>query len=248
MRRDCQPLFRWGSPQPLRTTGFIPTDRPGYHGFMVTRGQLLERPVIVPAGPICLDGIYLRGGGPGLLIASPLPAFGGSMANPVGSELSYAAAYVGSASLRLDYRGVGASEGEPSPDLADAVFDLRQGLEFLQESCRAEFLAVAGYGSGCWSALALAASEPRIDRVVLVAPERGGEPEGLPAYDAVDAPVLIVLPGDDPGMNLGVETELADKATNARIEVIKGATRTFREALAKLHHLIPPFLGKQQRE
>jgi len=215
---------------------------------VVTRGQLLERPVIVPAGGVCLDGIYLRGGAPGLLVASPLPAHGGSMASPIGAELAYAAAYVGCASLRLDYRGVGASEGEPSSELATAVEDLAQGLEFLRESCRGEFVAVAGYHTGCWSALALAAASPRVDRLLLVAPERLGEPEGLPAYDRVDAPVLVVLPGADPGLDLALETERADAAPNARIELLAGATRTFREALAALHRLVPPFLGKGLRE
>ena len=79
---------------------------------MVTRGQLLERPVVIPMGELCLDGIYLRGDAPGLLVAAPTPGRGGSMVSPVCSELSYAAAYSGAASLRVDYRGVGGSEGE----------------------------------------------------------------------------------------------------------------------------------------
>lgn len=217
---------------------------------MVTKGQLLERPVVIPAAAGCLDGIYLRGGAPPLLVCSPLPSRGGSMASPVGTELAYAAAYAGCASLRLDYRGVGASEGEPSPALADAGADLREGASFLLESAdRADGrLAVAGHLSGCWAALWLARHDPRVDRVLLVCPEREDEPADVPTYEEVDAPVLVLHAGHDPALDLGRELERIEAANNARQQVIPGATRSFREALAALAREVGPFLGKGLRE
>ncbi len=71
---------------------------------MALRGQLLERSVVIPCEGDCLDGIYLRGDLGALLVVSPLPDEGGSMASPVSNELAYAAARSGCASLRLDYR------------------------------------------------------------------------------------------------------------------------------------------------
>ena len=136
---------------------------------MALKGQLLERMVILPTdGGLCLDGIYLRGDGPGLLVASPLPGEGGSMVNPLCGELAYAAAFAGAASLRVDYRGVGASEGERSDDPSRAALDLQEGVSFLVESTGAEGVVVAGVYSGGWAALALAKSDPRVELVLLV--------------------------------------------------------------------------------
>ena len=94
---------------------------------MALRGQLLERSVVIPCEGDCLDGIYLRGSLAGLLIAAPLPDEGGSMASPVSNELAYAAARSECASLRLDYRGVGGSEGSPPESLEDAASAHRRG-------------------------------------------------------------------------------------------------------------------------
>lgn len=215
---------------------------------MATKGQLLERLVVIPAGPLCLDGIYLRGESPGLVVASPLPGRGGSMAGPIASELAYAAAYAGCASLRIDYRGVGASEGVPSSDPADAAADLAEGVAFLTETTRAETVSVAAYHSGVWAALLLATADPRVESLILIAPEWDDAPADLPTYSDCRCPVRVVLPGAEPSLDLAGETERVDAARNARLQVIPTATRTFREALAQLARVVPPVLGRDVPE
>ncbi|HBP19094.1 MAG TPA: hypothetical protein DEA08_15070 [Planctomycetes bacterium] len=214
---------------------------------MVDKGQLLERPVVIPSAGICLDGIYLRGAGSTpLLVASPLPGSGGSMASPIGNELAYAAAYAGCASLRLDYAGVGASEGEPSGDVSDAAANLSLGLDFLLETTGAEAAAAAGIGSGAFAALELARRDERIDRLVLVAPpwEEAGEDQTLPVD--LPRPTLLVVAGDEPGFDYARE-EARAAALHVRLEVLR-ATRSFRAALAELARLVPPFLGAERPE
>ncbi|RMG14145.1 MAG: alpha/beta hydrolase [Planctomycetota bacterium] len=214
---------------------------------MVTRGQLLERPVIVPAGSLCLDGIYLRGAGPALLVASPLPGRGGCMANPIGCELAYAAARAGAASLRLDYRGVGASEGERAEDLAPLVEDLAAGATFLRETVGEERLVLAGVHSGAWSALAFAAADAAVEALFLVCPDPEA-PAGAPAPGAVRRPTVWVEAEEDPGFARGeVEALLAD-APHARLHVVAGAGRHFRAGLSRLAALVPPLLGRGARE
>lgn len=211
--------------------------------------------MIPTADGACLDGIFLRGAAPALLVASPLPSSGGSMANPVGNELAYAAAHSGRASLRLDYRGVGASEGAVSDDLAELAGDLRLGAEFVLESAtrgRLEepALALGAYGTGAWAALALAFADPRVDRLVLVAPPPAAEepPPGVPGYADVGVPVLVVQPADDPTLDLGLERERVEVARGARLELVPGETRALREGLGRLYRLLPPFLGAAPRE
>jgi alpha/beta superfamily hydrolase len=212
---------------------------------MALKGQLLERMVVLPVGGRCLDGIFLRGDGPGLLIASPLASEGGSMVHPVCCELAYAASFAGAASLRLDYRGVGASEGERSDDLSQAAADLREGVDFLVESTRTEGVVVAGLYTGGWAALTLAKADPRVELVLLVCPAAGAPPL---AYGELGVPVVVVCGDEDPTFDRPAETERVDAAKNARLHVIPGVGRQFREGLAKLARLVPPLLGRDVRD
>jgi alpha/beta superfamily hydrolase len=213
---------------------------------MVTKGQLLERPVVIPGGAHCLDGIYLRGEAPGLLLASPLPHSGGSMANPLTNEVAYAAAYAARASLRMDYRGVAGSEGEPTSDVAELVADLRLGLEFLLETTGGARAAIAGVGSGCWAALAAARADARFDRVLLVAPPRRTPAPGEAVdYEGLGRPLLIVVGELDPTADVAAEQALTQTA--GRLKVMRGAGAGLREALSDLARLVPPFLGAERR-
>lgn len=217
---------------------------------MVTRGQLLERPVVIPtARGECLDGIYLRGEALPLLVASPLPGAGGSMQHPVLNELAYAAALSGRASLRLDYRGVGASEGALSTDLAHAVEDLREGVIHLLDTVRTGAVAVAGWDTGCWVALALARVEPRVERVALIAPSDQPAPAGVPGWaELAPLPILVVAPVPEVERDHRAQRDrLRGGAANVRVELIQSPDRTLREGLGSLQRIVPPFLGAERR-
>ncbi|MEZ6187262.1 MAG: alpha/beta fold hydrolase [Planctomycetota bacterium] len=207
-------------------------------------GQLLERPVLIPrptpeGRPVCLDGIYLRGGGPGLLIVPPLAGAGGSMHAPVINELAYAAAYGGLASLRFDFRGVGASEGEPDPDPELALEDAAAAADFLQESSRGgPELAVAGYLSGAWTALRLAERLP-VTRVILVSPV--DPPAAIPT---IRPPVLLVQASAEMG-DVAVQRPLQDLLEPLELlrEVVDADSRALREGLGQLARITRRFLG-----
>jgi len=208
-------------------------------------GQLLERPVLIPrptpeGRPICLDGIYLRGAGPGLVVVPPLAGHGGNMHSPVINELAYSAAYGGLASLRFDFRGVGASEGEPSDDAEVALADAAAAVEFLQESTGSQELAVAGYGSGAWVALQLASTLP-VSRVLLVCPL---DPPA--EVTPVEAPVLLVQASGELG-NVAVQRPLADllEPLAPLREVIDAEGRALREGLGHLARITRRFLGAE---
>ncbi|MBI3723461.1 alpha/beta hydrolase [bacterium] len=211
------------------------------------KGQLLERPVIVPHEGSCLDGIFLRGvDPPPLLVASPHPLLGGSMQHPVVNEIAYGAARVGRASLRFDYRGVGASEGEVSGDPERATGDTRAALEHLIETTGCESVAIAGYSFGCWPALLLAAREPRIDRVLLVAPPRASL--ALPDYASVSVPIVVVVGSEDALADPARERALAEAVhPRVRVETIREADHTFRSGLVELCRITERFLGAGAR-
>ncbi len=92
----------------------------------------------LPSGA-SLDGLWLPESGEGgargaAVIAAPHPQMGGSMDSPVTTELALAASDLGFVSLRFNWRGVGASAGNPSGEIADADVDYRAALSFMEES------------------------------------------------------------------------------------------------------------------
>jgi alpha/beta superfamily hydrolase len=126
---------------------------------------------IASSGPT-LDGIFLAGeggdAGGGAVMAAPHPLYGGSMDHPVVAEVAYACSAAGLASLRFNWRGIGASEGEPSGRTEDADADYGAALEHLAAGIEGPVVA-CGYSFGAAAAVR-AAADPRVRRLVLVAP------------------------------------------------------------------------------
>lgn len=124
------------------------------------------------AGGESLEGIFVAGApdaATGAVVAAPHPLYGGSMDAPVCNELAWACAKNGIASLRFNWRGVGASGGAPSGDADDADADLRAALEHMAETVEGP-LVLAGYSFGAGAVLRVGVTSPRVKRLVLVAP------------------------------------------------------------------------------
>ncbi len=118
-----------------------------------------------------LDALYRAGSDSdsgGAVIAPPHPLYGGSMESPVVNEIAFACQKAGLASLRFDWRGVGASAGQPSGRLEDALEDYDAALDFLAETVSPPLVA-AGYSFGAVTAV-MAAGRTTVRRLVLVAP------------------------------------------------------------------------------
>ena len=98
-----------------------------------------------------LDGSFLAASdgsaADGAVIAPPHPLYGGSMQSPVVNELAYALQKAGIASLRFDWRGVGASGGTPSGRAEDADEDYAAALGHVEETVNGEIVA-CGYSFG----------------------------------------------------------------------------------------------------
>ena len=121
---------------------------------------------------LVLEGLFIAAetGVPGgVVIAPPHPAYGGSMETAVVSELAWAVTRAGLASLRFNWRGVGASRGVATGDLAVAVTDYRAAIDQLAATVSGPLVA-CGYSFGAVAALAAAGDASRVDRCVLVAP------------------------------------------------------------------------------
>jgi alpha/beta superfamily hydrolase len=117
-----------------------------------------------------LEGRYTHAATPDgqalALVAPPHPLDGGSIGNPVVRAIENAYAQSGIATLAFNFRGIGASTGEPSDDMADALAEYIAAAEALPQHA---LYALSGYSFGAIAALQ-AAVALGVRRVLLVAP------------------------------------------------------------------------------
>lgn len=103
------------------------------------------------------------------LVLHPHPLFGGTLHNKVVHRVASTLHDLGAAVLRINFRGVGRSGGafdQGEGELHDAI----AALEWQRERWPHARRWVAGFSFGSWVAARLAAREPDVERVLLVAP------------------------------------------------------------------------------
>jgi alpha/beta superfamily hydrolase len=133
------------------------------------RGQFLERATVIPAGAGVLEALSHRGRrAPPLLIVPPPPGSGG-MDNRVGAELAGSVTRAGHATLRFNFRGVGASPGRPGNPASQAE-DTLAALRVLEANVKSAAVAVASLGASADTLLELAAVHPGLVGVALLSP------------------------------------------------------------------------------
>lgn len=191
-----------------------------------------------------LDGLWLpeRGAGGargGAVVAAPHPLMGGSMDSPVTTEIGMAASDAGFVSLRFDWRGVGASAGSPSGDVADADVDYRAGLAFVEEGVAGPILG-CGYSWGALAAARVCLAAPRVQKLILIAPP----PAMLDAaaLAACGKAILVVVGDRDPYVPLDVLQETLDVVDRMQLIVLEGVDHFFMTGLGELGHDIRSWL------
>jgi alpha/beta superfamily hydrolase len=195
-----------------------------------------ERAVTIPVEGEAwvLEGLSIGGADDdavGVVVAAPHPAYGGSMDSPVVAELAYASRAKGLASLRFNWRGVGASGGATSSEFDDADVDYRAALAHLGE-CVPGAMVAAGYSFGSLAAVRCGATETRVRALLLVAPP----PQMLDADElrAFSGEVVIVV-GDRDEISPAAELErIADALPRARFHAFDGADHFFMSGLADI--------------
>lgn len=137
---------------------------------MVSRGQFLERPTLIPSGDVMLEGLSHRGDfKPGLLILPPPLAEGGGMDHLIAAELAFATAQAGFPSLRFNYRGVGASQGVVSIAAQQWLEDAQNALALARENHGTTPL-VATIGASDAVGLRLSTEDELVPALVIVSP------------------------------------------------------------------------------
>jgi alpha/beta superfamily hydrolase len=194
----------------------------------------LEKAVAIAwdEGTLALEGIFIAGSGvAGAVIAPPHPLYGGAMESPVVTEIAFACEKAGVASLRFNWRGVGASAGKASGEADDADADIEAALAYLEETVAGGVVA-CGYSFGASAALRVAGRHPRVNRLVMVSP-----PPALldaAAFAAYPGRILVVTGGRDSFAPVAEIERLVDSARQARLEIVPEADHFFGVGLATI--------------
>jgi len=192
-----------------------------------------------------LEGLWLpaRGEEPprgGAIVAPPHPMMGGSMDSPVTTEVAMAASDAGYAVLRFNYRGVGASAGTPSSEPEDADEDYYAALAFMEESVEGAILA-CGYSWGALAASRVCLFEPRVRKLVLVAP-----PAAMLDHAALGDwghPILVIAGDRDEYVPLEELEQRLRSIEAAELVVLEGVDHFFMTGLAEVGRHTRRWLG-----
>ena len=189
----------------------------------------IEQPATIPflgEPGHALEGLYLPGGEaePGALIAPPHPLYGGSIANPVVTELALRCQKFEMTSLRFNWRGVGASAGETSGELDASLEDYAAALAFF-EDCVDTPIVACGYSWGAVAAHRAVEGHAGVRRLALVAPPAAMlEPARLEAFTG---DLLIVVGASDDLADPAALEAVASGLPRARFVVLEATDHFF---------------------
>jgi len=165
---------------------------------------------------------------------------GGSIDSPVVTEIALAMSDGGFGTLRFNWRGVGASAGVPSGEMADADADYRATLEQIAETVSGPLVA-CGYSFGAVAAVRCATPEPRVTHRVLVAP-----PPSLLDADALAGfagKTLILVGEHDALAPAQALAALAAESERIELALVAEADHFFAFGLAEIGKHTARFLG-----
>ena len=131
-----------------------------------------EQPVSLAAGAdLSLEARLALPASPtaGVVICHPHPLYGGDMENPVVVRVQEVCAGLGLATLRFNFRGVGASGGVHAGGVGEQD-DASAALDTLTKAIGGGVLAIAGYSFGARIAAQVGGRDGRIGGMALIAP------------------------------------------------------------------------------
>ena len=157
---------------------------------------MAEEPVGIPveSGRITIEGLFEEGRiGRNAILCHPHPLYGGNMHNNVVQAAQQTFASLGWATLRFNFRGAGASGGDPAQGQKDAS-DLITVSEFLNARSpgRIDF---AAYSYGAWATMEAIRMGLSPDSLILISP-----PLDFISFEGLklpDAPGLVTIGNHD---------------------------------------------------
>ena len=170
------------------------------------------------------------------VVCHPHPRYGGTMHNKVAHRIASTLHGLGAAVVRFNFRGVGQSAGAFDRGEGE-LEDARTALRFLRGRYPAARRWAAGFSFGSWVASRLAASEPDVERLLLVAPPV--HTQTFEEMHTLATPKLVVQgTGDEICRPENLERVWPAWAEPKRLVRVPGASHFFDKQLAQLGEAI----------
>jgi alpha/beta superfamily hydrolase len=187
---------------------------------------------------------------PCALLLHPHPKYGGTMHNKIVFTLNQCFVAAGFATLRLNFRGVGRSQGSFARGEGELT-DAASALDWIQtNNPNASACWIAGYSFGAWIGMQLLMRRPEIDRFIAIAPPANVFDFGFLA--PCPSSGLIVQGDKDEVVTEESVQKLVEKLSKQKdlqidYRVIKGATHFFTDRLDKLGQAATDYIAGIQK-
>lgn len=179
------------------------------------------------------------------LVLHPHPVYGGTMDNKVVYNIYKTLHENGFTVLRINFRGVGNSEGEYDNGVGEMI-DAAIALDWLRaEFPFSKFTLIAGFSFGAWIAMQLIMRRPEIEHFVAVSPPVNNQDFSF--LSPCPIPGLILQGNSDSVVPESSVSDLAHRLTkqkniSVQYRVIAKADHFFREKLNELNEEIAEYV------
>jgi alpha/beta superfamily hydrolase len=169
-----------------------------------------------------------------VVLAHPLPTHGGDMHSIVPAALFQALPPEGVATLRFNFRGVGASDGAFDSGRGERL-DIVAAIDALHAITEGLALIVTGWSFGADTALCV--DDERLAGWCAIAPPLRDEARPLMVAARESRPKLLAIAEHDQFRPPDAVTPVVDGWTNTQVEVVRGADHFFLGRTERLAHL-----------
>jgi hypothetical protein len=180
------------------------------------------------------------------LVCHPHPLGGGTMHNKVVFRVATGLLDAGLATLRFNFRGVGASTGIHA-EVEGGKEDVRDAAAFLKDKYPDDEITVAGFSFGSRTGMEVGMADDRVVRLISV----GTPVDKYHDYDfltAVNKPILFVHGDRDEFGSVYNLRSLTDRIRNAEVVIIKDCEHFFEGHLDELKNAVTAWTQKQTTE
>ena len=204
----------------------------------------MEEKIKIAAGSITLEGLLRKGTeNSGVVITHPHPLYGGNMHNNVVMAISRAYQERGYTTLRLNFRGVGNSQGSYGEGIGEQD-DVKAAIEYIVD-LGIKRIDLAGYSFGAWVNAHLTCAEIGIANMVMISP-----PVAFIEFDKVNAidclKLIITGSRDDIAPAEMIRQSYRKWNAGAHFEVIDGSDHFYGGYESKLEPIIANYLADEQ--
>jgi alpha/beta superfamily hydrolase len=200
----------------------------------------VEEQVTIKAGEVTLDARFSPGtDDTGVVITHPHPLYGGSMDNNVVWTAAKAYGDKGWATLRFNFRGVGASTGRYGDGIAE-VEDVAGAMTFLKSKVTGPCYVV-GYSFGAAVAARALLEGLRVDGAVLISPPIAFMDLGF-LNETPGLSLIVVGDEDDLAPLAEIEELCRHRQPPIDLQVVAGADHFYGSREEELYRILKDYI------